>query len=126
MANVGSGVQLPTFEWVETATKSLGQASNLNNGTIVIDLSDDEETTHELEAEQKNTHEKEEEHENIRPNWFYKDPQGNIQGPVSKNSLKSWSDAGYFLPDFKVWKDGQTPQGAILLTEMLLLGTGSK
>lgn len=126
VANVGSGVQLPTFEWVETETKSLGQASNLNNGTIVIDLSDDEETTDEKENEQKNTLEKEDEHENIRPNWFYKDPQGNIQGPVSKNSLKSWSDAGYFLPDFKVWKDGQTPQGAILLTEMLLLGTGSK
>lgn len=125
VANVGSGVQLPTFEWVETETKSLGQASNLNNVTVVIDLSDDEETTPELEDEQKNTHEKEEEHENIRLNWFYMDPQGNIQGPVSKNNLKTWSDAGYFLPDFKVWKDGQTPQGAILLTEMLL-GTGSK
>ncbi|PWA43070.1 GYF-like protein [Artemisia annua] len=124
VANVGSGVQLPTFEWVETKTKSLGQASNLNNGTVVIDLSDDEETTPELEDEQKNTHEKEE-HENS-PNWFYKDPQGNTQGPVSKTSLKTWSDAGYFLPDFKVWKDGQTPQAAILLTEMLLLGTGSK
>ncbi|GJR29007.1 haloacid dehalogenase-like hydrolase superfamily protein [Tanacetum coccineum] len=115
VANVGSGIQLPTFEWVETETKISAQTSNLNKETIVIDLSDDEETT----DEQKNTHEKEE-HENAGPNWFYRDPQGNIQGPVSRNSLKSWSDAGYFLPDFTVWKDGQTPQRAILLTEMLL------
>nr|GEY02260.1 putative SWIB/MDM2 domain, Plus-3 domain protein [Tanacetum cinerariifolium] len=115
VANVGSGVQLPTFEWVETETKISAQASNLNKETVVIDLSDDEETTHE----------KEEEHENACPNWFYRDPQGNIQGPVSRNSLKSWSDAGYFLPEFTVWKDGQTSQRAILLTEMLL-GSGSK
>ncbi|BFG30395.1 hypothetical protein CerSpe_166690 [Prunus speciosa] len=47
--------------------------------------------------------------------WHYLDPQGNIQGPFSIDSLKSWSDAEYFPPDFKIWKAGQSLNQAVLL-----------
>lgn len=90
-------------------TRRPGEALDISNLSNVIELSDDEEETH----EQKN------EYEFSRKHWFYWDPQGQIQGPVSRNELKVWSDAGYFSPDFKVWKDGETPDHAILLKDML-------
>ncbi|XP_076950866.1 uncharacterized protein At5g08430-like [Bidens hawaiensis] len=82
-------------------TKSLGQTLDWSN---IIELTDDEEETHEQVDEDI---------------WFYRDPQGEIQGPFSRTSLKGWSDDGYFGPDFKVWKDGQTPDRAILLTDII-------
>ncbi|KAI3795012.1 hypothetical protein L1987_37655 [Smallanthus sonchifolius] len=118
--NAGSGEHLTSLQWVEDKQmpepRSSGQTVDLSN---VIELSDDdEEETHEQVDEEK-THKQEDEYEFSRPKWFYLDPQGQIQGPVSRIDLKRWSDAGYFSPDFKVWKDGQTPDRAILLTDML-------
>lgn len=116
--NVGSGQHLTGFQWVEVEQKynikSSDQTLDLNN---VIELSDDEEETHEPEKEKEQ--EQENEFELSFRKWFYLDPQGNIQGPFSRKELKLWSEAGYFLPDFKVWKDGQTPEWAILLIDML-------
>ncbi|GAB4855754.1 hypothetical protein Ancab_024398 [Ancistrocladus abbreviatus] len=51
--------------------------------------------------------------------WHYLDPQGDVQGPFSLISLKRWRDADYFAPDFKVWKTGQSPEEALLLTDIL-------
>ncbi|KAK9071544.1 hypothetical protein SSX86_007972 [Deinandra increscens subsp. villosa] len=110
--NAGSGEYLTSFQWaeaVQTPPRSLGQKVDLSRISNVIDLSDDVEETHV----------EEDEYEWSRPKWFYRDPQGQTQGPFSKVELKSWSDAGYFMPDFKVWKDGQNPDVAILLTDLL-------
>ena len=52
--------------------------------------------------------------------WHYMDPQGNVQGPFPVESLKHWSDANYFPPDFKVWKTGQSQEDAALLNDVLL------
>uniref|UniRef100_A0A251S810 Putative GYF domain-containing protein n=1 Tax=Helianthus annuus TaxID=4232 RepID=A0A251S810_HELAN len=122
--NVGSGEHVTSFQWVEAVqmpkTKSAGQTVDLSKMSNVIDLCDDEEETHDVQVEkEKTTHEQEDEHEFSRQKWFYRDPQGQIQGPFSKTELKSWRDAGYFMPDFKVWKEGQTPEYAILLTAIL-------
>lgn len=109
---------LKSFEWVETKqvlkTKSLGQTLDLNSTQNVIELSDDDE-----DEDEYTTQKQQNEYDFSRPKWFYRDPQGQIQGPVSRNELKLWSDAGYFLPDFKVWEGGQTPDRAILLKDML-------
>ncbi|KAD7477902.1 hypothetical protein E3N88_01038 [Mikania micrantha] len=117
--NTGSEEHFISFQWVEDKqmpkTIGLGQTVDLSN---VIELSDDEEETHEQVVEVK-TNDKEDEYECTRPKWFYVDPQGQTQGPFSRTDLKRWSDAGYFSPDFKVWRDGQTPDCAILLTDML-------
>ncbi|XP_021772655.1 uncharacterized protein At5g08430-like isoform X1 [Chenopodium quinoa] len=51
--------------------------------------------------------------------WHYLDPLGRVQGPFSLISLKRWSDANYFRPDFRVWASGQGPQQAVLLTLVL-------
>lgn len=111
--NVGLGEHLKSYQGFEAEqvpkTRRPGEALDISNLSNVIELSDDEEETH----EQKN------EYEFSRKHWFYWDPQGQIQGPVSRNELKVWSDAGYFSPDFKVWKDVETPDHAILLKDML-------
>ncbi|KAK9062592.1 hypothetical protein SSX86_019780 [Deinandra increscens subsp. villosa] len=117
--NAGSGEHLTGFQWVEDKqtpkTRSSDQKVDSPN---VIELSDDEEETHEHVGEEK-AHKQEDEYDFSIPRWFYLDPQGQIQGPVSRIDLQRWSDAGYFSPDFKVWKDGQTPDQAMLLTDML-------
>ncbi|KAJ9671260.1 hypothetical protein PVL29_027309 [Vitis rotundifolia] len=51
--------------------------------------------------------------------WYYLDPQGQTQGPFSTASLKRWSDAEYFPPDFKVWKKGESQENSVLLSNML-------
>jgi len=51
--------------------------------------------------------------------WHYLDPQGDVQGPFSLTLLKRWNDADYFLPEFKVWKTGQSRNEAVLLTDVL-------
>ncbi|OMO51992.1 hypothetical protein CCACVL1_29451 [Corchorus capsularis] len=83
----------------------------------VIDLSDDEEQ----EEEEQGSNEVEA-HDNVNVNilmWHYSDPQGDIQGPFSLNSLKAWYDADYFPSDFKVWKTGENRSKAVLLTDIL-------
>lgn len=51
--------------------------------------------------------------------WYYLDPQGQQQGPFSTSSLKRWSDAEYFPPDFKVWKMGESQERSVLLSNLL-------
>ncbi|GLU12145.1 hypothetical protein SLE2022_288500 [Rubroshorea leprosula] len=51
--------------------------------------------------------------------WHYVDPQGDIQGPFSLPALKRWKDADFFPDDFKVWKKGQSPIDAVLLTDLI-------
>ncbi|MED6135954.1 hypothetical protein PIB30_051569 [Stylosanthes scabra] len=51
--------------------------------------------------------------------WYYKDPHGNVQGPFDLILLKRWSDANYFPSDFKVWKEGESPNEAGLLVNIL-------
>ncbi|KAI7985256.1 Uncharacterized protein LOK49_LG14G02247 [Camellia lanceoleosa] len=51
--------------------------------------------------------------------WHYVDPQGDVQGPFPMESLKRWSDANYFPPDFKVWRMGQSQEEAVLLSDAL-------
>ncbi|WJX66802.1 hypothetical protein P8452_51317 [Trifolium repens] len=51
--------------------------------------------------------------------WHYRDPQGQVQGPFPIISLKYWSDARYFSPDFKVWKAGQSQAQSVLLVDIL-------
>lgn len=51
--------------------------------------------------------------------WYYRDPQGRVQGPFSVTSLKRWNDANYFPPDFKVWKTGQRSNECVLLIDIL-------
>ena len=51
--------------------------------------------------------------------WYYRDPQGVVQGPFPLTSLKRWSDASYFPLDFKVWKEGQRPNEGVLLVNIL-------
>nr|XP_043612336.1 uncharacterized protein At5g08430 [Erigeron canadensis]XP_043612337.1 uncharacterized protein At5g08430 [Erigeron canadensis] len=131
MENGRPGEHLTGLQWVEVEqvpkTKNSGQKAVLNGSAGVIELSDDEEETQKQE-DQEETHKQDNQEETLKQDdeydfsckkWFYRDPQGKIQGPVSRTELKVWSDAGYFYPDFKVWKDGQTPDDAILLTDML-------
>jgi len=51
--------------------------------------------------------------------WHYRDPAGNVQGPFSLNSLRRWSDAGYFAEDFRVWKSGDRQDQSVLLVKIL-------
>ncbi|KVI08167.1 GYF-like protein, partial [Cynara cardunculus var. scolymus] len=110
---VNSGQNLTSVRWVEAEQipkiRSPDQALDLNSASEVIELSDDEEKPQEQD----------EEYELSRQKWFYWDPQGRRQGPVSRYELKRWSDAGYFSPDFKIWEDGEAPSSAILLTDLL-------
>ncbi|KAI7733781.1 hypothetical protein M8C21_023331 [Ambrosia artemisiifolia] len=117
--NVGSGEHLTSIQRLEDKqmpkTKSSGQIIDLSN---VIELSDDEEEIHE-QTDAAKTHKQEDENEVSSSKWFYLDPQKQIQGPFSRYDLNRWSKYGYFKADFKVWKDGETPDRAILLTDML-------
>ncbi|KAL9234977.1 hypothetical protein vseg_009784 [Gypsophila vaccaria] len=51
--------------------------------------------------------------------WHYLDPMSRVQGPFSLSSLKRWSDLGYFQPGFRVWRSGQRPEEAVLLSNIL-------
>ncbi|XP_071736302.1 uncharacterized protein At5g08430-like [Rutidosis leptorrhynchoides] len=109
MENTGLGKQLTGQQGVKSErvpkTTSPSKALDITKQPNVIELSDDEEEQKEYDLTHKM--------------WFYLDPQGQKQGPVSKKELKLWSDLGYFTSDFKVWKDGQTSDRAILLKDML-------
>lgn len=45
----------------------------------------------------------------VENDWFYTDPQHQIQGPFSQSNMKMWNDAGYFDKDLpiklKSWKN---------------------
>ncbi|KAL7613705.1 hypothetical protein Lser_V15G05981 [Lactuca serriola] len=135
ISHVNSGEKVTTggFEWVESVkicdikSPSDTLVELNNNVTNVIELSDDEDDDNNNNNNNNNNNIKTQgniiKEENVcdvsLQQWFYLDPQGKIQGPVSRIELKCWSDAGYFQPDFKVWKDGQVPENAVLLTDML-------
>lgn len=51
--------------------------------------------------------------------WHYLDPSGVAQGPFPLSFLKHWKDDDYFPDDFVVWKTGQSPKDAVLLTSLL-------
>lgn len=84
-------------------------------GTEVIELTDDEENN---QQDQIGENQIVGEHLGSLI-WYYVDPQGQKQGPFSTASLKRWSDAEYFPPDFKVWKKGESKENCVLLSEML-------
>ncbi|KAL9271053.1 Zinc finger CCCH domain-containing protein [Drosera capensis] len=82
----------------------------------IIELSDDDDEDADKPSSSKQT-------PAVLPDdtvWYYVDPQGSVQGPVSVASLKRWRDAGYFPPDFKVWRKGQTRADTVLLADVLL------
>ncbi|CAN8256862.1 unnamed protein product [Cochlearia groenlandica] len=126
------GVETPTKESKVTELQSSKPLSNLNNNgsqaqpnpTEIIELSDDDDDEDEnndgetldpggVEEVQVMSYDKE------KLNWFYKDPQGDIQGPFSLTQLKAWYDAEYFHKNFKVWMTEQSLESAVLLTDVL-------
>ncbi|KDP45960.1 hypothetical protein JCGZ_11863 [Jatropha curcas] len=81
----------------------------------VIDLSDDDD-----DDENEDSNVSEALHYDLASYvWYYTDPQGEVQGPFSINSLKRWNDADYFPPGFKIWMMGQSPREAVLLSDIL-------
>ncbi|KAE8716589.1 SWIB/MDM2 domain,Plus-3,GYF, putative isoform 2 [Hibiscus syriacus] len=82
--------------------------------TRVIDLSDDDDDEEHVDS---NKVEPEDDVGSLM--WHYEDPQGDIQGPFSLISLKTWMDADYFPNDFKVWKTGQSRNNAVLLVDIV-------
>lgn len=51
--------------------------------------------------------------------WRYRDPSGTMQGPFALHLFRHWQLFGYFDEDFKIWKDGQSEEEAILLNDAL-------
>ena len=41
-------------------------------------------------------------------NWYYRDPQGNMQGPFSAQNLVDWKDAGYFKDSLNLCRQGDS------------------
>lgn len=81
----------------------------------VIELSDDEVEVLDLKINQKQISFEDPKNKV----WFYKDPQGKVQGPFPMTMLKRWSDSNYFYPGFMVWKKGQSQDEAVLLVDVL-------
>ncbi len=81
----------------------------------VIDLSDDD-----AENESIGSNDHVLDYDNEGMIWFYSDPNGNRQGPFTVAALRRWSDAGYFPPNFKVWRKGQSENEAVYLYSILL------
>ncbi|XP_057971999.1 uncharacterized protein At5g08430 [Malania oleifera] len=114
-------VSLDKDKGIQGRTEGMQQQQQQGMAAQVIDLSsDDEEEEEEVVVESPPRREIVDKGVNVGSLiWHYRDPQGVIQGPFSMLSLKSWSDANYFDPDFKVWMTGQTPEQAVLLTHFL-------
>ncbi|KAL5751492.1 hypothetical protein ACOSP7_021700 [Xanthoceras sorbifolium] len=106
--SMGKQQKLPTEIRNESNVVPQPARKEDNKMPEVIDLSDDDENDNPIFAFDLGRFE-----------WYYADPQGDIQGPFSITSLKRWSDADYFPPGFKVWKTGQSQDEAVLLSEML-------
>ncbi|KAL3580712.1 hypothetical protein D5086_018547 [Populus alba] len=51
--------------------------------------------------------------------WHYKDPSGKIQGPFSMVQLRKWSNTGYFPADLSIWRNTETKDDSMLLTDAL-------
>ncbi|KAA8531947.1 hypothetical protein F0562_006336 [Nyssa sinensis] len=50
--------------------------------------------------------------------WYYRDPNGKIQGPFSMMELRIWSKTGYFPSDMRIWRISDK-QDSLLLTDAL-------
>ncbi|XP_068646952.1 uncharacterized protein At5g08430-like isoform X3 [Aristolochia californica] len=55
----------------------------------------------------------------LNDEWFYKDPNGETQGPFPLRSLQKWNKVGFFDRGFKVWQSGQDPSEAVLLNVVI-------
>ncbi|KAF2597914.1 hypothetical protein F2Q68_00012396 [Brassica cretica] len=88
------------------------------NPIEIIELSDDDDDDDEEEANDKGGYEK---YDPKKKMWCYEMPKGETHGPFSLADLKEWSDQEYFvdIPDFKVWKTGNSIESAVLLTKLL-------
>ncbi|KAI4351941.1 hypothetical protein L6164_006239 [Bauhinia variegata] len=102
--NVAYGESRPNEAKTSQGTCSLNM--QVLSSSQVIELSDDEENQAPSELSECSL-------------WHYLDPQGDVQGPFPITSLKHWSDARYFPPDFKVWKAGQSQDESVLLVSVL-------
>jgi len=47
--------------------------------------------------------------------WYYKDPQGQTQGPFSSIEMFNWSAAGYFMPDLQIAHSNTTYFAPLML-----------
>ncbi|KAJ1962533.1 kinesin-like protein, partial [Dispira parvispora] len=50
-------------------------------------------------------------------NWYYRDPQGNVQGPFSPDDMQEWYTAGFFTPDLLVCRENDPtfePLGTVI------------
>ncbi|KAK9678748.1 hypothetical protein RND81_11G231100 [Saponaria officinalis] len=51
--------------------------------------------------------------------WHYRDPAGKVQGPFCMLQLRKWDSSGFFPSDLRVWKNTETYDRSILLTDAL-------
>ncbi|XP_022762698.1 uncharacterized protein At5g08430-like isoform X2 [Durio zibethinus] len=54
-----------------------------------------------------------------RSMWYCISPRGNIKGPYSMKVLKEWNESSCGQLQFKVLKNGQRPEEAVLLTDAI-------
>ncbi|CAN7045921.1 unnamed protein product [Brassica rapa subsp. trilocularis] len=85
------------------------------NPIEIIELSDDD------DEEEANDNGVYKQYDPKKKMWCYEMPKGETHGPFSLADLKEWSDQEYFvdIPDFKVWKTGNSIESAVLLTKLL-------
>ncbi|XP_057996427.1 uncharacterized protein At5g08430 isoform X2 [Hevea brasiliensis] len=95
-----------------------GQEHSQSQGVMNVEViklsSDDEEEDEENEEDEDSSDD-----DMSSYIWYYKDPQGDTQGPFTIASLKRWSDADYFPPNFKIWQAGQSPKEGVVLRDVL-------
>ncbi|RID76761.1 hypothetical protein BRARA_B03714 [Brassica rapa] len=91
------------------------QAQAEPNSIEIIELSDDD------DEEEANDNGVYKQYDPKKKMWCYEMPKGETHGPFSLADLKEWSDQEYFvdIPDFKVWKTGNSIESAVLLTKLL-------
>ncbi len=122
--------------FIEGESKQPSHSINKSNGETQLANTEENKRRHEMVAKQVMTSQvidlsDDEENEELSVGkqipddmpgsllWHYLDPQGFMQGPFSLTSLKRWSDADYFPPDFKVWRMDQRPEEAVSLKDIL-------
>lgn len=122
--------------FIEGESKQPSHSINKSNGETQLANTEENKRCHEMVAKQVMTSQvidlsDDEENEELSVGkqipddmpgsllWHYLDPQGFMQGPFSLTSLKRWSDADYFPPDFKVWRMDQRPEEAVSLKDIL-------
>lgn len=56
--------------------------------------------------------------------WFYKDPQGTLQGPFSSQEMAEWFGAGYFTMNLLV-RRGRSAAFQVIISPVLLAITNA-